>query len=55
MHIVSQVVADKRLPYGFTDIRDTWYILRPEAIESVFILSRIAGDKGLQGAGWKTF
>lgn len=28
---------------------------RPEAIESVFLLYRITGDKSLQEAGWRMF
>ena len=47
---ISRVIADKRLLQGFTDIGDTRYILRPEAIESIFILYRITGDKRLQDA-----
>jgi mannosyl-oligosaccharide alpha-1,2-mannosidase len=42
-------------PFGFTDISDTRYILRPEAIESVFILYRITGDPKLQDAAWDMF
>ncbi len=51
----TEVIADRRLPPGFTDIGDTRYILRPEAIESVFILYRITGDRKLQDAAWKMF
>lgn len=47
------VIANKRLAPGFTDIADGRYILRPEAIESVFILYRITGDKALQDAAWR--
>ncbi len=38
---------------GFTDHGDNRYILRPEAIESVFILYRITGEKKYQEAAWK--
>lgn len=31
-------------PLGFTEISDSRYLLRPEAIESVFIMYRITGD-----------
>lgn len=48
-------VKEKGLFPGFTDIGDGRYILRPEAIESVFILYRITGDKGLQDVAWKMF
>lgn len=40
---------------GFTDITDPRYILRPEAIESVFILYRITGDTALQDVAWRMF
>ena len=47
--------ASKNLPKGFTYIQDTRYILRPEAIESVFILYRITGRKDLLETAWKMF
>jgi mannosyl-oligosaccharide alpha-1,2-mannosidase len=47
--------SQKNLPYGFTEINDPRYILRPEAIESVFILYRITGDPALQDAAWEMF
>ena len=40
---------------GFTDIGDARYILRPEAIESVFILYRITGDPIYQDTAWRMF
>ena len=46
------IIAYKRLPEGFTDIPDTRYILRPEAIESVFILYRITGRPDLLESAW---
>ena len=52
---VEQLISFKRLPPGFTQIDDQRYILRPEAIESVFILYRITGDKALQDAAWQMF
>jgi mannosyl-oligosaccharide alpha-1,2-mannosidase len=36
---VADRIRDERLPPGFTAIEDKRYILRPEAIESVFIMS----------------
>ncbi|KAL8698469.1 MAG: hypothetical protein Q9224_001838, partial [Gallowayella concinna] len=44
-----------RLPQGFSSIKDTRYILRPEAIESVFIFYRITGEKKYQDAAWQMF
>ena len=43
------------LPKGFTTAKDPRYILRPEAIESVFYLWRITGDDEWQEAAWDMF
>ncbi|KAG9234939.1 glycoside hydrolase family 47 protein [Amylocarpus encephaloides] len=40
---------------GFTAVRDSSYQLRPEAIESVFIMYRITGDPVWQEKGWNMF
>ncbi|EEH22359.2 hypothetical protein PABG_04570 [Paracoccidioides brasiliensis Pb03] len=40
---------------GFTLVRDGHYRLRPEAIESVFYLYRITGDRKLQDTAWEMF
>jgi mannosyl-oligosaccharide alpha-1,2-mannosidase len=47
-----QNIANLRLPSGFTSIDDRRYILRPEAIESVFIMYRITGEQSWQAAAW---
>jgi mannosyl-oligosaccharide alpha-1,2-mannosidase len=47
-----QNIADRRLPAGFTSIDDRRYILRPEAIESVFIMYRLTGEQSWQAAAW---
>ena len=52
---VGALIRDKRLPKGFTDITDRRYILRPEAIESVFIMYRITGEQKYQEAAWEMF
>lgn len=31
------------------------FLLRPEALESIFIMYRITGDKSLQDAAWRMF
>ncbi|KAF4635523.1 hypothetical protein G7Y89_g2579 [Cudoniella acicularis] len=41
--------------YGFTSISDKSYMLRPEAIESVFVMYRITGDPAWQEKGWTMF
>lgn len=43
------------LPKGFTTAKDPRYILRPEAIESVFLLYRITGRQEFQEAAWDMF
>ncbi|KAH7080492.1 glycoside hydrolase [Paraphoma chrysanthemicola] len=43
------------LPKGFTTAKDPRYILRPEAIESVFILWRITGDPWWRETAWEMF
>ncbi|KAL2019748.1 hypothetical protein VTK56DRAFT_9192 [Thermocarpiscus australiensis] len=47
--------GDKRLKKGFVDARDPRYILRPEAIESVFLLYRMTGKADLRDAAWRMF
>lgn len=43
------------LPKGFTTAKDSRYLLRPEAIESIFLLYRITGDRSYQETAWKMF
>jgi mannosyl-oligosaccharide alpha-1,2-mannosidase len=50
---VEALKIQHRLVPGFTDVGDRRYILRPEAIESIFILYRITGDRAFQDAAWK--
>ncbi|TLS24778.1 hypothetical protein PpBr36_08834 [Pyricularia pennisetigena] len=45
----------KLLPRGFTHARDARYILRPEAIESLFVLYRITGQDELRNIAWRMF
>ncbi|RYC62062.1 hypothetical protein CHU98_g4157 [Xylaria longipes] len=45
----------EHLPLGFTTAKDPRYILRPEAIESVFIMHRITGEPVWQELGWDMF
>lgn len=49
------LVRTQRLPPGFAAIPDTRYILRPEAIESVFVLYRATGDRALLDTAWAMF
>ena len=43
------------LPKGFRNAQDPKYILRPEAIESVFLLYRITGLEEFREAAWDMF
>ncbi|KAF2996672.1 hypothetical protein E8E13_004192 [Curvularia kusanoi] len=51
----AQIAAEKGLPKGWTGIRDKRYLLRPEAIESVFLLHRITGNQDYADAAWDMF
>ncbi|KAI9773404.1 MAG: hypothetical protein M1840_007620 [Geoglossum simile] len=53
--IAAEIMYNNRLPLGFEGIHNRHYILRPEAIESVFILYRITGDPSWRAKGWKMF
>lgn len=46
---------DDFIPKGFSHARDPRYLLRPEAIESIFITYRITGDSEWQDLAWKMF
>ncbi|CAI6337164.1 unnamed protein product [Periconia digitata] len=52
---LKKFVADEKLPQGFTYIRDKRYLLRPEAIESVFIMYRITGYEEYLDHAWDMF
>ncbi len=52
---VADRIATERLPKGFTSILSKKYILRPEAIESVFIMYRTTGDEYWREKGWQMF
>ena len=49
----EQLIKENRLPPGIFYISERKYILRPEAIESVFILYRLTGDPALVEAAWQ--
>ncbi|KAL7628633.1 hypothetical protein AAE478_000148 [Parahypoxylon ruwenzoriense] len=51
----DEIISKKKLPKGFTKIPDSRYILRPEAIESVFILYRVTGRPDLLESAWAMF
>ena len=51
----DELITDMKLPPGYARIDDPRYILRPEAIESVFVLYRITGDDTYREAAWRMF
>ncbi|PSN62881.1 seven-hairpin glycosidase [Corynespora cassiicola Philippines] len=52
---VKNRIQEERLPSGVTSIKARSYILRPEAIESVWYMYRITGDNHWREAGWRMF
>ncbi|KAI1114480.1 glycoside hydrolase family 47 protein [Nemania sp. NC0429] len=50
-----EIVGDSNLKPGFKSVQDPRYLLRPEAIESVFLLYRMTGDAEYQEMAWKMF
>lgn len=52
---VADEIKYKRLSPSFVRIDDPRYILRPEAIESVFYMYRITGDRSWQYHAWTMF
>ncbi|CZT18067.1 related to class I alpha-mannosidase [Ramularia collo-cygni] len=51
----TETIRRQRLPAGISAVNDPKYLLRPEAIESVFIMYRTTGDRALQDTAWKMF
>ncbi|KAI1099051.1 glycoside hydrolase family 47 protein [Jackrogersella minutella] len=52
---VSNKIESENLPPGFVSANYHSYILRPEAIESVWYMYRITGETSWQDKGWKMF
>ncbi|EKD14224.1 class 1 alpha-mannosidase 1a [Drepanopeziza brunnea f. sp. 'multigermtubi' MB_m1] len=52
---VANRILQERIPPGFVSFKSKKYILRPEAIESVWYMYRITGDPSWQDKGWKMF
>lgn len=51
----QKIIESRKLPLGFSNVVDSRYYLRPEAIESVFYMYRITGDKTWQDKAWRMF
>lgn len=52
---VKARIREERLPPGVVRMTDRRYLLRPEAIESVFIMYRLTGDNYWREKGWRMF
>ena len=52
---VESLISSRRLRPGFSAINDRRYILRPEAVESVFVLYRVTGEERFQDKAWEMF
>ncbi|KAI1823261.1 glycoside hydrolase family 47 protein [Xylaria intraflava] len=50
-----EIVGDPTLKPGFINTRDPRYLLRPEALESVFYMYRITGNAAYQDMAWDMF
>ena len=51
----KQWVKEHNLKEGFVDVLDARYMLRPETIESLFVMWRITGDPKFQDQAWEMF
>ena len=52
---VENIMKEGRIPPGMLDVDNPHYLLRPEAIESVFVMWRLTGDKQWQEKAWHMF
>jgi mannosyl-oligosaccharide alpha-1,2-mannosidase len=52
---IDLIIKTTRLPTGMTRMTSRAYILRPEAIESVFYMYRITGEQRWRDVGWTMF
>lgn len=52
---VTERIAREKIPRGFAGMDSTAYILRPEAIESVWYMHRITADPKWADKGWDMF
>ncbi len=53
--LVTYTITRGHLKPGFVEISDPRYLLRPEAIESVFIFYRLTGESHYLDAAWRMF
>ena len=53
--LLNHTIYQNKVQKGFTEIWDPRYLLRPEAIESVFVHYRLTGDADLLDSAWRMF
>lgn len=53
--VILDTIKRHQLPTGMVGVNDPKYILRPEAIESVFMMYRLTGDAAWQDKAWTMF
>ena len=53
--LINNTISRGHLKAGYVEISDPRYLLRPEAIESVFIHYRLTGEKDLLESAWRMF
>ena len=53
--LLNDTIYQNKVPKGFSEIWDARYLLRPEAIESVFVHYRLTGDADLPDSAWRMF
>lgn len=49
---IQGIIKQRRLAPGMLEINDRRYILRPEAIEAVFMMLRLTGDRSWEEKAW---
>ncbi|OKP15209.1 Mannosyl-oligosaccharide 1,2-alpha-mannosidase MNS1 [Penicillium subrubescens] len=52
---VEKYIREHHVPKGFIAIPDTRYNLRPETVESIFVLYRVTGREDLLDIAWEIF
>ncbi|OBT68914.1 hypothetical protein VE03_01338 [Pseudogymnoascus sp. 23342-1-I1] len=52
---IANMLEQHNLPLGYAKVESDKYILRPEAIESVFYLHRLTGSPVWAAKGWRMF
>lgn len=55
MDEMQKILDERHFPRGMVNVNDHRYILRPEAIESVFIMYRITGEQTWADKAWDMF